>query len=232
MKRQFTFIVFILLFSFCGKDETFDNSMSPCVGGNCAVVSGQFTTGHKEGVSNITVEVESSTLRKSAILTRKLGSGKTDVSGNYSFNINMYFSTNNETTSYKMIYRYDQYTYFPLTGLSEEFLSSFAGLNKEFTVNIYLPSLVAMNVRLENFVRAQEGDYFQVISHFPYGKDKEHQADFELHTTDGGENEIYGVGNDTTIVTINKMKAGILTTRDTAVYTPVSGEKIQLTFSY
>src|SRR6187402_3467508 len=132
MKQALTLIL-LFLFSSCG-DKTIDNSMTPCTGGNCAVVNGKFSTGRHDGIPNVMVEVRSETPRAIGnTLTRKLGSGITDGSGYYSFNINMHTPTDNERTKYIMSYKYDQSKYLPSDrpfSFMEEYLPAINGLNQ------------------------------------------------------------------------------------------------------
>ncbi len=183
MKKIILLINVILLFSSCEKVD--DDTNLNCIE-NCTHIEGKITTKDNLPVKNIQLIFRfQKSIGTNSIYTRKIAKTKTDSNGNYSMDfylkdeelgdsgpgwLNMFIVQNSINGNL---------FYVSNICLFEDILP-ILDRNTSLVKNVYLPTKKEIKIKLKNFVKLQEGDYFEVQLYVPSG--------FE-------DNEFNGYGN-------------------------------------
>lgn len=241
MKHCVLGLIFTLvIISSCRKIDK-SSLNEPCTG-SCATVSGRFMTSNNQPLPNIPIEIRSERSRPNYIVdVRRIATTKTDANGYYSmqFALKDYEWGPQASASVSLSYSYDESKYLPIHKFYKDIRLSYDGARFErsdvsVTKNIRLPKLTKVNLTLSGFVPPLDwaNNYFNVAAFNKAGADaKELAVSGCLADAPITTKEIYVGGDDSTRFSIERRKAGVVSIKDTMVYTPI-GKTTALSFSF
>ena len=224
-----------LFFSSCKKDSSQLNK--PC-SDSCTTISGKFTTGNNDPISNFSVEVAADENTLLGVYTREIASGKTNTEGYYSFT----FGLSNDEYGPRSLFvfyfqlKYDSSQFLALPvyqgGGNKEYLGTFLKKDTSLIANVHLITKQQIQVKLENFFPIQSDDFFKVVSTCNGGLNDQESIGYSFNALQSvTEGELYACGNEQTKLYITKKKNGLITSTDTTINTPV-GQFIKVSFAY
>jgi hypothetical protein len=223
----------LLAMTSCSKNEVTDDTMNTCTF-DCTTLSGKITTADGKPAKGVIMTLQSE-YHYSSILSRydkirKVATAKTDINGNYTLSFGMTPDEVNGTWRFHLYPKYDESIYYPDARLQFGILISDINKGSDNQANYYLAQKQTLKVALKGFQPVRPTDYF-------YASTSIKVFSFTTLSTlyvekDQAEKALWVQGNDTTILSVHRMKDSVYTRFDTAVYTPAGVPPSTVTFTY